>query len=223
MISAAPAASAVAPVAPPIAPPAGRAPQRTQGDDFGLPEPVEPVRPPPRAPVPAVEEAPAPPARAGWRPPRPAADRTPPKPAARPSAADNPFDSAWPDKPAASSARREPAIDIPPEPVASGGRQEAATVLKSGVVDGMAYTLYTDGSIEAELAARRGSVRIDRGIAQPPRKERLIRTSIPVRDAGGWFARGTFARSKKVIPLWLDLLHSVGIKSYRGTNGSSCD
>jgi hypothetical protein len=25
-------------------------------------------------------------------------------------------------------------------------------VLKSGVVDGMSYTLYTDGSIEAELA-----------------------------------------------------------------------
>ena len=25
-------------------------------------------------------------------------------------------------------------------------------MLKSGVVDGMAYTLYTDGSIEAELA-----------------------------------------------------------------------
>jgi len=27
----------------------------------------------------------------------------------------------------------------------------AATILKSGVVDGMAYTLYTDGSIEAKL------------------------------------------------------------------------
>jgi hypothetical protein len=26
-----------------------------------------------------------------------------------------------------------------------------ATILKSGVVDGMAYTLYTDGSIEAKL------------------------------------------------------------------------
>ena len=26
-----------------------------------------------------------------------------------------------------------------------------ATVYKSGVIDGMAYTLYTDGSIEAEL------------------------------------------------------------------------
>jgi len=27
----------------------------------------------------------------------------------------------------------------------------SATILKSGVVDGMAYTLYTDGSIEAKL------------------------------------------------------------------------
>ena len=30
-------------------------------------------------------------------------------------------------------------------------KAEAAAILKSGVVDGMAYTLYTDGSIEAEL------------------------------------------------------------------------
>lgn len=39
----------------------------------------------------------------------------------------------------------------PPAPVAheNGG---AVTVFKSGVIDGMAYTLYTDGSIEAELA-----------------------------------------------------------------------
>jgi hypothetical protein len=33
----------------------------------------------------------------------------------------------------------------------------AATIFKSGVIDGMAYTLYTDGSIEAELA--QGKVR----------------------------------------------------------------
>ena len=37
----------------------------------------------------------------------------------------------------------------PAEPAKS---DEPVTVLKSGVVDGMAYTLYTDGSIEAELA-----------------------------------------------------------------------
>ena len=144
-----------APVAPSIAPPPGRGPQpRAQpGDDFGLPEAVEPVRPPPRAAAPAIEEpAPAAPARAGWRPPRPAADRAATKPAAsRPSAAsDNPFDAAWPDKPV--PPRREPTVELPAEPAAASGRAEAATVLRSGVVDGMAYTLYTDGSIEAELA-----------------------------------------------------------------------
>jgi hypothetical protein len=30
-------------------------------------------------------------------------------------------------------------------------RPDPVSVLKSGVVDGMAYTLYSDGSIEAEL------------------------------------------------------------------------
>ena len=34
----------------------------------------------------------------------------------------------------------------PPKPAAP-----AADVYKSGVIDGMAYTLYVDGSIEAEL------------------------------------------------------------------------
>ena len=53
---------------------------------------------------------------------------------------------------------REPA----PRPPASAGNgagppptpaeaPPSATVYKSGVIDGMAYTLYTDGSIEAEL------------------------------------------------------------------------
>jgi hypothetical protein len=40
------------------------------------------------------------------------------------------------------------------EPVAEEPREEDVTpvaVLKSGVVDGMGYTLYVDGSIEAEL------------------------------------------------------------------------
>ena len=32
------------------------------------------------------------------------------------------------------------------------GAPTPVSILKSGVVDGMAYTLYTDGSIEAELA-----------------------------------------------------------------------
>jgi hypothetical protein len=39
---------------------------------------------------------------------------------------------------------REP---MPPPPA----EQRTIAILKSGVIDGMAYTLYTDGSIEAEL------------------------------------------------------------------------
>jgi len=45
---------------------------------------------------------------------------------------------------------REPA----PEPRPAAPAPEAPTpvsILKSGVVDGMAYTLYSDGSIEAQL------------------------------------------------------------------------
>jgi hypothetical protein len=30
-------------------------------------------------------------------------------------------------------------------------KAEAASILKSGVIEGMAYTLYSDGSIEAQL------------------------------------------------------------------------
>ena len=73
----------------------------------------------------------------------------------RQASADNPFEGAFdepaapPERPAAPS-RREPTLGpaAAPEPA----RGEPVSVLKSGVVDGMAYTLYTDGSIEAELA-----------------------------------------------------------------------
>jgi hypothetical protein len=41
--------------------------------------------------------------------------------------------------------------DRRPEPAALAEPQGAAAILKSGVVDGMAYTLYADGSIEAKL------------------------------------------------------------------------
>jgi len=44
-----------------------------------------------------------------------------------------------------------PVQDRRPEPRSPAEPQGAATILKSGVVDGMAYTLYTDGSIEAKL------------------------------------------------------------------------
>ena len=33
--------------------------------------------------------------------------------------------------------------------------QPPVTVLKSGIVDGMAYTLYSDGSIEARIAGEK--------------------------------------------------------------------
>ena len=38
-----------------------------------------------------------------------------------------------------------------PEPEPPAGERRAVAILKSGVVDGMGYTLYVDGSIEAEL------------------------------------------------------------------------
>jgi hypothetical protein len=44
-------------------------------------------------------------------------------------------------------------------PQSAGGEERSATILKSGVVDGMAYTLYADGSIEAQLP--QGTVRFD--------------------------------------------------------------
>jgi hypothetical protein len=75
------------------------------------------------------------------------------------------FDDAWP------KSERSRAVEAPPQrrggrappPLAEGNaaadryapaRNEdrpSATVLKSGVVDGMAYTLYSDGSIEAQM------------------------------------------------------------------------
>jgi hypothetical protein len=85
------------------------------------------------------------------------ADAAPPAEPAEPPPAS--FDDAWP-KPD----RGRPG-DIPPQqrsarplpsPRADGapaqnGDQPAVTVLKSGVVDGMAYSLYSDGSIEAQM------------------------------------------------------------------------
>ena len=38
-------------------------------------------------------------------------------------------------------------MPVPP----AGSQPRTAAILKSGVVDGMAYTLYVDGSIQAEL------------------------------------------------------------------------
>jgi hypothetical protein len=76
------------------------------------------------------------------------------------------FDSLWPTGGARDTARApEPELPLPemPGPVAeeeqraeaqpdeAHGEPQAVSILKSGVIDGMAYTLYSDGSIEAEL------------------------------------------------------------------------
>jgi hypothetical protein len=43
------------------------------------------------------------------------------------------------------------ATEYPPQPTKGKDHHPPATVIKSGVVDGMAYSLYSDGSIEAQL------------------------------------------------------------------------
>jgi hypothetical protein len=72
------------------------------------------------------------------------------------------FDNLWPAGPRP-VARKEPPLksETPPafaptpEPTenqpSGGEKHRGVAILKSGVVDGMAYTLYADGSIEAEL------------------------------------------------------------------------
>ena len=52
-------------------------------------------------------------------------------------------------EPAPQRMREEPRAEKRAEPAAAPER--GAAILKSGVIDGMAYTLYADGSIEAEL------------------------------------------------------------------------
>jgi hypothetical protein len=77
------------------------------------------------------------------------------------------FDFAWPDHrkedippsdlpPEPEAVAPAPEPDLEPEPSTPAGPQPVehprdVAVLKSGVVDGMGYTLYVDGSIEAEL------------------------------------------------------------------------
>ncbi len=73
------------------------------------------------------------------------------------------FDDAWPKseraRPAEAAPQRRPVRNPSPsgEPAATrqqppgAENQQPVTVLKSGVVDGMAYSLYSDGSIEAQM------------------------------------------------------------------------
>jgi hypothetical protein len=77
----------------------------------------------------------------------------PPPPAAEPPKQNERFESLWPadslkasDAEAAEAAEYEQPAEEPEQP-----ESYAVSILKSGVVDGMAYTLYSDGSIEAEM------------------------------------------------------------------------
>jgi hypothetical protein len=123
--------------------------------------------------APALDEGgePAPPARpaangSGASEPRhePAFDagwRSAPPPAAPRQPSGSYFDSMWPAKPrTAPASERSSDVtpdripDLPPRAPAAEPRstpQRTVAILKSGVVDGMGYTLYVDGSIEAEL------------------------------------------------------------------------
>jgi hypothetical protein len=79
---------------------------------------------------------------------------------ARPAPQRENFDAAWSAAGKAAETEASPAVEADqqqadhedrgpqPAPVEEGRR---AAILKSGVVDGMAYTLYADGSIEAKL------------------------------------------------------------------------
>jgi hypothetical protein len=66
------------------------------------------------------------------------------------------FDAMWPAearpvrRPAGVEAKPEPALPPAPAPEPQNTEPPVA-ILKSGIVDGMGYTLYVDGSIEAEL------------------------------------------------------------------------
>jgi hypothetical protein len=79
------------------------------------------------------------------------------------------FDALWPKGPRPSRAAEASAApiaqrpnvtaiqspqnaDAPHAPAPPNGQDSAISVLKSGVVNGMPYTLYSDGSIEAQLA-----------------------------------------------------------------------
>jgi hypothetical protein len=136
------------PAAPPVKPPANDL------TAFGRPAPV-----PPAAVAASAAEKREP--MAGWRSPPSA----PPAPPLRPGHGAN-FDAMWPAeaKPKGPVAR-EPQPDAKVETISrdpkrgepDAQRPRSVAVLKSGVVDGMAYTLYVDGSIEAELP--QGTVR----------------------------------------------------------------
>jgi hypothetical protein len=121
--------------------------------------------PPPRPDAPAASDARSPSKRnLLFR--RPAAEADTPQPDSAPER--ETADSSWPQpRPPEGlwKRRRRETPPPPPEPMLDlasnegGAEAPRVTVLKSGVVDGMGYTLYSDGSIEAQLAE--GMVRFE--------------------------------------------------------------
>jgi hypothetical protein len=105
--------------------------------------------------------------RAGERPAQAASESphpAPSNPPVQPPAPAATFDDAWPQSERGRSdalRRARPATSAEPvaaaaapenaAPAAPAGEPPPVTVLKSGVVDGMAYSLYSDGSIEAQM------------------------------------------------------------------------
>jgi hypothetical protein len=82
------------------------------------------------------------------------AESHPAKPPAAPAAAEaKPSEPRYDFMPAPPPRREPPMLSDVPEAAkpAPAGELRAVAILKSGVVDGMGYTLYVDGSIEAEL------------------------------------------------------------------------
>jgi hypothetical protein len=90
---------------------------------------------------------------------RPNPSNAPPPPAESAEPPPASFDDAWPrpdrarpgDVPPQRRGGRTPSSSEADGAPAGNDSQPAVTVLKSGVVDGMAYSLYSDGSIEAQM------------------------------------------------------------------------
>jgi hypothetical protein len=76
--------------------------------------------------------------------------KTPPRPTQNPEQ----FDSMWPKRRPGDQSKPDEVARQPSssgEPPRAEREPRSVAILKSGVVDGMAYTLYADGSIEAQL------------------------------------------------------------------------
>ncbi|HLZ05558.1 MAG TPA: DUF308 domain-containing protein [Bradyrhizobium sp.] len=93
-----------------------------------------------------------PPATAGGAPPASFEDAWPRADRGRPGEVPKPGEVP-PQRRSSRPAQSEPsaAAERPASPPGQPEEQPAVTVLKSGVVDGMAYSLYSDGSIEAQM------------------------------------------------------------------------